>query len=172
MTMVRILCQKFDLLFTFQKEFDVMKVLGFLMGSLVLGTLFSCRSVDYYHYDPANPSSEAYGMYTELCLHKNGEFEEYLYWGQKDSMDQVNEGVLIAGNYEKSGDTLKLWYSFEGDATKTLHHEFFIMREDGLHLLEPVTYSYHFLGKVLSPGKSTGLRELPDFSSVVWKGSF
>jgi hypothetical protein len=159
-------------LFTFQQEFDVMKILGFLMGAVVMGSLFSCKSVDYYHYDPAGTSGDAYGMYTELCLHKNGEFEEYLYWGAQDSVDQTNDGVLIKGTYEKSGDTLKLWYSLEGDVVENSRHEFFLMREDGLQLIEPVRYSYHFLGKVLSPGKSETLRGLPDYTTVKWKDGF
>jgi hypothetical protein len=149
-----------------------MKVLGFLMGAAVLVSLFSCKSVDYYHYDPANTSSEAYGMYTELCLHKNGEFEEYLYWGVQDSVDQTNEGVLIKGTYEKSGDTLKLWYSLEGDVAENSRHEFFLMKLNGLHLIEPVRYSYHFLGKVLSSGKSETLRGLPNYTAVKWENGF
>jgi hypothetical protein len=169
---VRILCQKYDLLFTFQQEFDVMKILGFLMGAVVMGSLFSCRSVDYYHYNPANDSNEAYGMYTELCLHKNGEFEEYLYWSVQDSVDQTNDGVLIKGTFEKSGDTLKLWYSFEGDVAENSRYEFFLMKGNGLYLIEPVRYSYQFLGKVLSPGKSETLRGLPNYTTVEWKDGF
>jgi hypothetical protein len=149
-----------------------MKILGFLMGAVVMGSMFSCKSVDYYHYDPANTSSEAYGMYTELLLHKNGQFEEYLYWGVSDSVDNANEGVLITGTYEKNGDTLKLWYSFEGDAADSKRHEFFLMNDQGLHLLEPVRYSYHFAGKVLSPGKSERLRSLPNYTNVSWKNGF
>lgn len=149
-----------------------MKVLGFLMGAVVMGSLFSCRSVDYYHYNPANDSNEAYGMYTELCLHKNGEFEEYLYWGVQDSVDQTNDGVLIKGTYEKSGDTLKLWYSFEGDVAENSRYEFFLMKGNGLYLIEPVRYSYQFVGKVLSPGKSETLRGLPNYTTVKWKDGF
>lgn len=131
--------------------------------ALTIVLLTACASTQSYHH---NPKSEE-GMYTELLLKKNGSFEEYLYWEINDSLDNETFGILITGTYERKGDSLFLTYdSGSGD---TEFDESYLVTENGLYKLEPITYSHHFLNIFLSPGKSQKLHDLPDYKEIVWR---
>lgn len=131
--------------------------------TLLITFLNSCANTQYYHH---NPKSEE-GVYTELLLNKNGSFEEYLYWEINDSLDNETFGIIITGTYEQKGDSLFLTY--DSSSGNTEFDESYLVTENGLYKLEPITYSYHFLNMFLSPGESQKLHDLPDYKKIVWR---
>lgn len=137
--------------------------------SILMG---SCRSSSYYHSEVINQDKIGDKMFIELQLNKNGTFNEYIYFGINDSLDNANEGLIVSGTYTEKKDTLIL--SYETDlkdlaiASEEQYEEIYVTTAEGLVLLEPITFSYHFLRRQLMNGQSTDLRSLPYYATIKW----
>ena len=122
--------------------------------------LISCNEVKYFNYEVNQ------NLYTELRLKSKGVFEEYIYFNVEDTVISDDFGNVISGNYEYSGDTLLLYYK---DADQKKEAEIYIKKGLNLVKLEPITYSHHFLNMIYISGKSEKLRDLPNYTTIIWK---
>lgn len=141
-----------------------------LVSSILL--LASCGATKYYYSEGVNRTQPEIETCIELQLHKNGTFDEYVYFVLNDTIDNVNEGRLISGTYTSRNDTLFLMYHDKDKVhsadDSTDYHEIYLVEEERLILLAPITYSYHFLNQTLVPGKSKRIRVLPFYESIKW----
>ena len=141
-----------------------------LVSSTVLA---ACGTTKYYHSTVINANQSGSEAYIELQLLKDGSFNEYIYFGLNDSIYNANEGIRITGKYLQTKDTLFLTYSsaqnlklVETDAT--VYKETYLITDEGLVLLDPITYSYHLLNRKMVLGQSAKLRSLPHYTSINW----
>lgn len=133
----------------------------------------ACGTTKYYHSTVINVNESGKEAYIELQLLKDGSFIEYIYFGLNDSIDNANEGFCITGNYHQTKDTLLLTYSSAQNLRRaasaaTVYKEIYLITDEGLVLLDPITYSYHLLNRKMVLGQSTKLRSLPHYTSINW----
>ena len=152
-----------------------MKSRRILLLIVLVSSIFlaACSTNKYYHSTVINSDQSGNEAYIELQLLKDGSFNEYIYFGLNDSIDNANEGILIKGKYYQTKDTLFLTYS----STQNLNHvenhatvykETYLLNDEGLVLLDPITYSYHLLNRKMVLGQSAKLRSLPLYKSINW----
>ncbi len=135
--------------------------------------LAACGTTKYYHSTVTDADQVGNDTYIELQLLKDGTFNEYIYFGLNDSIDNSNEGLLISGVYYAHKDTLYLTYSpalnlVEIPDDSTIYRESYKITEDGLILLEPITYSYHLMNRKMVLGQSAKMRSLPHYATIKW----
>ncbi len=144
-----------------------------LVVTLSLFLFVSCGATVYYNSTVTNLNQAGNETYIEFQLLKDGSFKEYIYFGLNDSIDNSNEGLLISGTYFERKDTLFLSYS---DAQKLIemptdletYRETYKITEEGLVLLEPITYSYHLMNRKMDRGQSIKMRNLPNYATIQW----
>ncbi len=138
----------------------------FLSASILFLFIFitSCQSTSFFYNESENET------YTELQLKSNGTFVEYVYFSVQDSLLGDDFGNVIDGTYYEIGDTLFLAYKSSTESTGV--KEVYVRNGNDLVKLEPITYSHHFLNMVFAKGKSSKLRELPNYDSINWKAGF
>jgi len=132
-----------------------------------------CGTTKYYNSTVVNSDQAGNETYIEFQLLKDGTFKEYIYFGLNDSIDNSNEGLLISGTYYENKDTLFLTYSpgqkiVELPIDTSTYCETYQITEDGLILLEPITYSYHLMNRKMIEGQSVKMRNLPNYVSIQW----
>lgn len=135
--------------------------------------LAACGTTKYYHSTLVNTDQAGNETYIELQLFKDGTFNEYIYFGLNDSIDNSNEGLLVSGIYYEQQDTLYLTYSpadkiVDFPVDTTVYRESYRITEEGLILLEPITYSYHLMNRKMVVGQSVKLRSLPHYATISW----
>lgn len=143
----------------------------FACASLLI--LVGCGATKYYNSTVVNSNQAGNETYIEFQLLKDGTFKEYIYFGLNDSIDNSNEGLLISGTYFERKDTLFLSYSdaqklIEMPTDSTTYRETYRITEEGLLLLEPITYSYHLMNRKMDKGQSIKMRELPNYATIEW----
>lgn len=148
------------------RVFVVLSCMGLIL-------LTACGTTKYYHSTVTDTDEVGHETYIELQLLKDGTFNEYIYFGLNDSIDNSNEGLLISGVYHEHKDTLYLTYStalklIEIPDDSTTYRESYKMTADGLILLEPITYSYHLMNRKMVVGQSTQMRSLPHYATIKW----
>ncbi len=141
----------------------------------LLTFLVACNSKNMFYHNETEVAPDEAGVYTELQLNKNGSFVEYLYYSIGDSLESIDFGTVILGNYTFETDTLYLIYSLPDSSqpkntTATVHYdEAYVLRKGKLAKLQPVTYSSHFVNLVMTPGKAERLRSRENYDSIIWK---
>ncbi|MDA7803222.1 hypothetical protein N8987_01425 [Crocinitomix sp.] len=140
----------------------------FLRLAAIIGLSISMSScVAYYSNNTVSKDGDQ-EIYTEYQLKRDGTFDEYIYRDLIEDEDGMDYGNKITGTYEKNGDTLFFSYNHNDPTHKKLSKEIYLIVDDGLVKLDPISYSYHFLHQTLNKEKASKLRELPVYESIIW----